>query len=374
MTGDTSLRQKIKDLHDESAIEFAAGELTRSLDLSRKALDLADSNGFGEDAAHNRWHVGTTLVHLEKLREGMAALAPLLQLNSALEDRGGQPKATAFSKTVRVISYESGPFEVLLSAYIVFVGAALQIPVSLSSIESVLQQVERLVTEPEYGYYRAMVLRTRADLASLRGMHKAALNVLQEAISIKSDERSLLSRVAECHLKMGDLASAQKYFERWDGAEEENSALDVCWSLDVRSRLASRGDDKHHALEIARELRTQVDYVVAPRLRRGALRTLFDALLAVDELARARSELLELATLRHTESKMNRYDIVLLCAHYHARAAKAHRVEGAERGPDAGISGKKDEGVVGHSSRKEFHKARAMYTMALRLATDIEDL
>src|SRR5882724_3516598 len=184
---DENIRTRIRNLHDASSVAGSSGEMQRSIELAKEAIDLAETNGLVQEAHHNRWHLAVALYSVGQLKASMAAVAPLLQLSpQTLQSKASAPN----------LDYETGPFEMLLVAYVVYVRAGMDVPVSAKSIEKVLQEAERLVTDKTHSYFRSHLLRARATLLSLQGRYQKALNVLQEAAAINSDDEPFLIDMA----------------------------------------------------------------------------------------------------------------------------------------------------------------------------------
>jgi hypothetical protein len=353
---------KVLDLYDAAEVAFGNGQHAYSAELYRQALDIAESSASVPVwlRAVLRRSYADELVSLERLREALAALAPL-----------SQPDAQADCRSCCVFGNLTDHIEI-----------AQELPVSLKTIERAHAQAEDYYPVAGERTWQSRILHYKGELFLLRGQLAEALSTAQEGWAVWEKDCPRLHATTHLYglfrisLAVRDEFLAHSYLRKWveyDEEENKNYKIREVLRCQMESELARLAGEINAALDWARRAAQGVELIDWGAIRYGVGNAAVRAFLLAGEHGRAGDMLARLAQMRRSESAHDRYGFQLLRADFHlARARRA-----------AGIAQSDDELGVEFPTPAEIEnppvtlfelgKARAAYDAALKIGCWIDD-
>lgn len=356
--------REIMDLYDAAEAAYDNGQYLHSVGLYQRASMLAAVYPNSEEIS-GRYAVVfqrsavDSLCHAERLREALAALAPL-----TLEKR----QATMRSCCI----YGTTSDQILI-------GQAL--PVGLATIEKAFGEAEAYARSAGSHSWRSKSLHLRAQLLYLRGMFEEARAAAQEGWAIWREgcpafyATTHLKTLFDISLALRQPNAATNYLAQWEQRlEEKRSIVREARRNLMQSKLARMNRRWSEAVDYARRAVHVIELADWSRTRYEAHVALVRALLVACEHERARDVLARLMHMRRSESGHDRYAIQLLRGDYHLSRARV----------SAGLAQGDDEYDVEFPPKRrpppgssrachEVKKARAAYKSALSVGRWIDE-
>lgn len=353
---------KVLNLYDAADVAFGDGQHEQSAELYRQALDIAESSSEipVELRGMLRRAYADELVALERLREALAALAPMSQKDEQENCRA----CCVFGNLTDHIEI------------------AQKLPVSLKTIERAYAKAEDYYPSAGEKSWRSRILHYKGELLLARGMYAEALTTAQEGWAVWEKEcprlygTSHLYGLFHISLAMRDASLAHSYLRRWeeyDRREDKIYKIRDTFRCQMESELARLEGRTAEALDWARRATQVAELIDWGTIRYAVCNSSVRAFLLAGEHARARDMLARLARMRRAESAHDRYAFQLLRADYHL--ARARRAAGLAPADDelADEFPLPDALDNPRAPLFELAKARAAYDAALRVGRWIDE-
>ena len=364
---------KMYELYQGAEAAYDDGRHAHAAELYRQAMRLAETSDVipAWYRALLRRAYADELIVMERLREGLAALAALPK-----EDAEGVKSCCVYGNLTDHIR------------------VAQRLPVSLRTLERAYEQAEDYSKGAGDASWRSRLLYYRSELHLLRGEDERALAVAQEGFAVwRKDCPKLygtthLYQLFEICLALRDEPRAARYLERWrkqNEKEEKRSRLREATERVMESLLERLRGRPAEAVERARLASHLVSLADWGATRYEVQHALVRALLAAGRHEAALSPLAQLAHLRRSESALEQYRFQLLRGDYHLARARdqaglapfddelGHDSAGTAR--DSG--GPRVRAGAGRSAaddqRRQLSKARAAYAAALRVGRWVDE-
>jgi len=302
--------RRLNALWDAGEAAYREGRHRAAAELYRQATEVAESD---EDVP--RWFRGVMrrayadeLVTAERLREALAALAPM-------------PKESAEG-------YEACCVYGNMTDHIEI---AQRLPTSLRSIERAHARAEDYFRAAGERDWAGRLLYYKSELLAARGLYREALDAAREGFTmIRQGCPKLFPVTHACglfriSLALGDAAGARRYLERWAQLYERDDKKSLCKEADeylMRSRLARAEGQTAEALDHARRGLRRGDLIDWGETRYELNLEFVRAGLAAGRVVLARVTLGRLGALRRSENGHRRYEFRLLLGDYHLAAAR----------------------------------------------------
>lgn len=349
-----STRQQISTLSDTADEAYSDDQLLRAAELYGRAAELADLIGDFHSLVRLRSWQGVCLVQAGKYQKALAVFGPILQ---------SIPKSADIADVYRILirNLEVAAF----------------IPVSLTTLEKALAQVETFLRDSGELKLRHRLLYLHAGILADRGLYKEALQLAQEAwISWRGTHPSLyasdahLNQLVSLSINVRDSVLAHKYLAEWESLDTNIPRVRSYFIPERRSELARLEGQFDDAVNYARNA------VVAAEQAESneglAIETLVRAFLCCGETDRAADIIGRRFAYRHSECGETRFNVHLLWGDYHLACAR--RSIGLNPVDDELL----DESIevpaipnVGDAGR-HLLKARRSYESALKTGTWID--
>lgn len=352
--------KRIKSLIDAGKFVKESGDLLGAAGYFYKALELAEEYGETDFIVTMRYQLGHVLTGAGKMKEGLAAMTPILQSQTVI----GKP--SDFYWTL-----------------IRYIETALEIPANLQTIEKVFGQIENLLSDSEFHDWPIITLWLRAALNLRRGLYQEALNYGQESWALREQPRregdlggysagTHLGILVESSLRLNNLEQVKKYLLEMESRDAEGPST-TPRMLAYQSSLARIEGRKQDTIEWTRQalVRCQLvteqedRYLLGTSSVRACLYTKQDELL--------KEAMSHCVRLRSIENGHYRFGVRLLIGDYHL--AYARRYAGMEPVDDEyGESFPMPITVVEvDNTRRRLIRARLAYNRALTVGKELDE-
>jgi hypothetical protein len=353
---------KVLDLYDAAEAAYGNGQHEQSAELYRQALVIAESSDEVPVFLRGmlRRAYADELVALERLREALAALAPMSQKDKQEDCRA----CCIFGNLTDHIEI------------------AQKLPVSLKTIERAYAQAEDYYPGAGDKSWQSRILHYKGQLHLARGRYAEALTTAQEGWAVWQKECPKMYGTSHLHglfrisLAARDSVLAHSYLRRWeeyDRREDKSYKIREMVRCQMESELARLEGRTAEALDWARRAAQGAELIDWGTIRYAVCNASVRAFLLAGEDARARDILARLSRMRRAESAHDRYSFQLLRADYHL--ARARRAAGLAPADDELATEFPAPGALTNPRAPLFElaRARAAYDAALRVGRWIDE-
>lgn len=357
----STLREML-DLYNAAEAAWDNGQFLHSAELYHKAETLAVAYVGSDDISGRyadmmRRAKVHSLIHMDKLREALADLAPLVEEKKQ-------------AKMHSCCIYGTAADQIIIGQ---------DLPVSFETIEKAFGHAESYALRAGDANWRSKTLHLRAKLYLRRGMFQEALAAAQEGWALWKDgcpaffATTHLETLFDICLARRDIEGAWKYLALWEKHEKKKSRVGDATLYTMQSRVARMEREFNLAVDYARRAAQAIEIADWSETRYEAGCALVRAFIVAGEHERARDTLARLMHMRRSESGHDRYVIQLLRGDYHL--ARARSLAGLVQAddeydtefPSFGPRAKRSE------LKHELKKARNAYKSALAIGSWIDE-
>jgi tetratricopeptide (TPR) repeat protein len=352
---------EVSRLHDAGMIASRTGEPSKAIEIFRRAVRLAEGAGLVEVADHCRFHQAGQLISMDRLTDAIAVLSPVVRRNITV--------STEEHNESKEFTIHSDAPTNLRASIVMYLMAAVDIPVRLERLEQTFHEADDLNRERRWTLFQAAVLLQKATVADARGRPDEAISLAKQVAAGEELRGGAYGRLAEVYLIQGKLDEAENAHERQIEIDPLIEPKAKSMDCRFRARLLGRRGQKEEALEMARRAIFYAQELKDDSFRVIVQKSYAYCMFEVGKSERCREVVDSILKQRRSESRFSRlHNIQFIGDFHHARARdllECSEFSGIQ------LSSVPAERLL--EARREIRRARACYKIALRIAKVIDE-